>query len=226
MFEALHRHAVDGATHVCGLHPRQKEDLIVDTARYVFGVLVVTFLPPGLLWWFLIHPFVGFWRGVGPRNTLIAMGVIGIGGAAALYQVRDALLIRDLGTGPGALMSAFVLFEVSVVIALKRRKHLDMRTLAGVPELAPEAPGKLLTEGIYASIRHPRYVEICLGSMAYAVFSMWLGALIVATLTFPIVHLIVLLEEQELADRFGEEFERYRARVPRYVPRFGRSSKS
>ena len=199
----------------------------MDTARYVVGTLVVTCMPPAMLWWFLIHPFVDFWRRVGPRATLAVMAVLGAVGIGALIPVRDVLLIRDLGTHPLAWALAAVCLGVSVAIALQRRKQLDTRTLAGLPELSPEAEtGALLTEGIYGRMRHPRYVEVAVGTLGYALFSGWLGAIVVAVLTFPVLHLIVVLEERELLERFGEEYERYRDRVPRYVPRRGTSSKS
>jgi protein-S-isoprenylcysteine O-methyltransferase Ste14 len=35
----------------------------------------------------------------------------------------------------------------------------------------------------------------------------------------PLLHLIVLLEERELPDRFGEAYVDYSRRVPRYWPR-------
>lgn len=35
------------------------------TARYWIGVLLVVSMPPAILWWFVVHPFIGFWRRVG-----------------------------------------------------------------------------------------------------------------------------------------------------------------
>lgn len=192
----------------------------MDTTRYVFGVLIVTFLPPGLLWWFLVHPFVEFWRKRGPTVTITIMGVVGVGGAVGLMFIRDRLLLTDYGTHSGLIALAAVLATVSVWIALQRRRHLTARILVGIPELEEGgAGGELLCEGIYARIRHPRYVEIVFGTFAYAAFSNYLGAYLVAALTVPVIHLIVLLEERELVDRFGAEYEEYRARVPRYIPR-------
>ncbi len=195
----------------------------MDTVRYWMGVVVVTWLPPALLWWFLIHPFVGFWRRIGSRATLVVMGVIYVAGVASLIPQRDVLLIRDLGTSPALLAASAALVGLSFWIAFRRKKHLTARILAGLPELDPEAGGgTLLTKGIYARIRHPRYVEIAVGTLGYALFSGWLGAILVAVATLPLLHAIVLLEERELVARFGEEYERYRAAVPRYVP--GRSA--
>jgi len=196
----------------------------MDKTRYIVGVLVVTCLPPGLLWWFLVHPFVDFWRQRGPPVTLAVMGIVGVGGVAALAVIRDTLLIRDLGMSYPLTFLALCLLAASVVIAMRRSRHLTVRILVGFPELEPKGtPGQLLTDGIYVRIRHPRYVEIALGTMAYALFSNWLGALIVAGLSLPVIHLIVLLEERELMERFGEAYEEYRARVPRYVPRYSNS---
>jgi protein-S-isoprenylcysteine O-methyltransferase Ste14 len=42
-------------------------------------------------------------------------------------------------------------------------------------------------------------------------------------LLIPALHLIVLFEEIELARRFGAEYDAYRKRVPRYVPRWRKS---
>jgi LPXTG-motif cell wall-anchored protein len=106
------------------------------------------------------------------------------------------------------------------VMGARRKRHLTLDILSGAPELQPDGRGgRLLTEGPYAVIRHPRYVEVALAVFGYAFLSNHLGAYIMALLTIPVIHLIVLLEERELARRFGSAWEEYLARVPRYIPR-------
>ena len=102
---------------------------------------------------------------------------------------------------------------------------MTFRILAGVPELEtePDKQGKLLDEGPYAVIRHPRYVEVVFGTFAYAAIANYVGTWILAVMLLPVIHLVVLLEERELRERFGEEYREYSARVPRYVPRRGAS---
>ena len=34
----------------------------MDQVRYVVAVLLVVFTPPAMLFWFVVHPFTGFWR--------------------------------------------------------------------------------------------------------------------------------------------------------------------
>lgn len=191
----------------------------MDTARYVVGCVILIMLPPALVWWFLIHPFVGFWRRVGVKQTFTVATAAMVVTAVPLYVHRDRLLMSDLGTNWGFIGLAVGLGAVSTWIALKRRKHLTTRILAGAPEL--EASGKggtLLTEGPYAVVRNPRYVEVILGTFAYAAFANYVGAWLMALATVPMIHLIVILEEKELRDRFGEAYEAYVRNVPRYIP--------
>jgi protein-S-isoprenylcysteine O-methyltransferase Ste14 len=191
----------------------------MSTSRYIIAVLLVISIPPAIAWWFVIHPFVDFWRKVGKPITYTLMTVLFLGGVVGLFAIRDALVLTDLGTNWITVGAAAVLIIPALWLAVLRAKHLSFAILTGVPELdADGAGGVLLNEGIYSVIRHPRYVEVVLGTFAYAAFANYLGGYIIALLTIPAVHAIVVLEEEELAARFGEQYEAYRASVPRYVP--------
>jgi protein-S-isoprenylcysteine O-methyltransferase Ste14 len=84
---------------------------------------------------------------------------------------------------------------------------------------AAQAVGRLATAGPYARVRHPQYVgfiAILLGFLLQ-----WPTLLTLAM--FPIlVAMYVRLahrEEAEVRQAFGEEYDRYAARVPRWIPR-------
>ncbi len=191
----------------------------MSTARYVIAVLLVISLPPAIVWWYVIHPFVGFWRKIGKPITYTVMTVLFLGSVVGLFAVRDTLVLTDLGTSWIMVGVAAALIIPAIWLAILRAKYLSFGILAGVPELdADGSGGKLLNQGIYAVIRHPRYVEIALGTLAYAAFANYLGGYILALLTIPGIHAVVVIEEKELAERFGEEYEAYRASVPRYIP--------
>ncbi len=188
--------------------------------RYVVGVLLVVSMPPAILWWIVVHPFVAFWRRLGARPAVGVVSALMAALALGLVPVRDALLGQDLGTSWPMVAVAAVLMAGAGLLAARRKRHLKFRILAGMPELEGDA-GTLLTEGPYAVIRHPRYVEVAAAALAYACFANYAGAYVVAALTLPLLHLIVVLEERELARRFGTAWEEYRSRVPRYFPRWG-----
>jgi protein-S-isoprenylcysteine O-methyltransferase Ste14 len=193
---------------------------MVETARYVVGCLLVIGLPPGMAWWFVVHPFIEFWRRVGVKQTFVIGTTLALLSTIPLYLVRDAMLMSDLGTSWIMVGVAGVLIVGAILIAVKRQKHLTMKILAGAPELERGGKGgTLLTEGAYSVTRNPRYIETIVVVFAYAAFSNYLGAYLMALVTVPVVHLIVILEERELRDRFGDEYEAYVTRVPRYIPR-------
>jgi protein-S-isoprenylcysteine O-methyltransferase Ste14 len=193
----------------------------VDTFRYIVGVLLVIGLPPGVALWFLVHPFIGFWRRLGVRFTMTVLGILLLVSVLGLVAVRDVLLGADLGLSRPLFAVGVVLLVVAIWISLKRRKYLTVRILIGVPEIEaePEERGKLLEEGPYAVIRHPRYVEVVLATFGYAAIANYAGSWSVVAVMVPLLHLVVLLEERELRERFGEAYRDYAARVPRYLPR-------
>ena len=193
---------------------------MLNSIRYFIGVILLVGLPPGLFLWFVIHPLARYWRRLGAGWTYGILAVPVVGMMAALIVFRDPLLGRDFGTSFPLFTLAAVCVLGAVVIAVKRKKYLTMSILVGIPELSRSGlTGKLLTEGIYSRIRHPRYVEGVLAVLAYALFANYLGMYVLFALTVPAIYFIVVLEERELRDRFGSAYEEYSRRVPRFVPR-------
>jgi protein-S-isoprenylcysteine O-methyltransferase Ste14 len=62
-------------------------------------------------------------------------------------------------------------------------------------------------------------LTVFLGTLAVAFFTNYLAVYVVAVLVAPALYLVVMLEEKELRDRFGQQHVEYCRRVPRFIPR-------
>ncbi len=194
----------------------------MDTARYVVAVLVWVGLPPAIVYWLIVHPFVGFWRRRGKGPTFFALAIMFVGTGVGLALVRDWVLVREFGTHGGLWVAALVSYVISVAIEIQCRKHLKFKTLVGVPEIERDQPSrKLLDQGIYARVRHPRYVSVTLGMLAMAFFANYLTIWLLIPVTVVSLFLIAMLEERELVASMGDRYREYQARVPMFVPQFG-----
>lgn len=75
---------------------------------------------------------------------------------------------------------------------------------------------------IYKHVRHPLYIGW--GIAFWAIPTMTLGHLLFATVLTIYMVLATLLEERDLIAHFGKQYEEYRRRVPRFIPRWDRKS--
>lgn len=84
---------------------------------------------------------------------------------------------------------------------------------------AAQAVGRLATTGPYARVRHPQYI----GFIAILLGFLLQWPTLLTLVMFPIlVAMYVRLAHREGAEvrkTFGEEYDRYAARVPRWLPR-------
>lgn len=192
-----------------------------DQVRYGFALLwLVAF--PILAFWIVLHPFVAFWRRMGLAATYAILGAACVALGAVLFALRGPLLSVEFGTGPVLWALTALTYAASVAVESRARKHLGMATLVGVPELRGEGSSeRLLTQGIYGSVRHPRYVGATLGYVASAFLANYLFLWAALPAFLLLLHTVVLLEERELEGRFGQAWADYAARVPRYFPRLG-----
>lgn len=87
--------------------------------------------------------------------------------------------------------------------------------------LAPvDPPRELVAEGLYRWVRNPMYVGVLTTLAGHALFFGSRALLLYGALVFTAFHLFVTLyEEPQLTQRFGESYLRYRASVPRWIPR-------
>ena len=143
-------------------------------------------------------------------------------------------------TGMGIIPIVYI---ISGFPAFANRAHLPWVALAGVAvagaalimfHLTHSALGKnwsvslqtreehkLITNGIYARIRHPMYTAFWLWAIAqFLLLPNWIAGMSGLIGFGALYFLRVGPEEQMMADRFGEEYTRYMQRTGRVLPKF------
>jgi protein-S-isoprenylcysteine O-methyltransferase Ste14 len=193
----------------------------LDELRYVIALALLLVMPGVYLYWFLVHPWVHLWRRIGVPRTLVIIYTPIVLAATALWLVRKPLLAVEWGTDWRLIAAATPFFALAAWLRRQLAGKLTFTTLIGIPELDPNRrPARLLTDGIYARLRHPRYVQILVALAGYALVANYLAAYVIAGVGLVWLWLVVRIEERELRERFGAEWEAYAARVPRFLPRW------
>ena len=77
---------------------------------------------------------------------------------------------------------------------------------------------KLVTDGLYARVRHPQYLGLIVIVIAFLI--MWPTILTVLLAPFLIAGYVLLAreEDRDLEEKFGDDFKHYRDTVPAFVP--------
>ncbi len=195
----------------------------MDDLRRFLALLLLIFIPPPILFWFLVHPLVRFWRRLGTGWSYAVVGALCGPIVIAAFLAADRLLAVEYGTQYPLVATGLLLLAASAWMRRRIQKRLTNRILIGVPELSPgEQRVPLITDGPHGVIRHPRYVQFLLGLLGWSLLVNFLALYVLFFLSIPALLLVVALEERELRERYGLEWEDYARRVPRFIPRMRR----
>jgi protein-S-isoprenylcysteine O-methyltransferase Ste14 len=88
-----------------------------------------------------------------------------------------------------------------------------------MPEIQPGASDGLITGGVYSRVRHPRYLGLLLGLLGWTLIANYRGLHVMFAVFLPALYGVILLEEKELRERFGDDYRAYCKRVPGLIPR-------
>jgi protein-S-isoprenylcysteine O-methyltransferase Ste14 len=130
---------------------------------------------------------------------------------AAAYPLHPAAFSAGLGVAIASLWLCW-------------RSHADLGDQWSAT-LELKEKHRLVTEGVYARLRHPMYAGLMLAAVAQALLlPNWIAgpAYLVAIMT--LYALRVGREERMLAERFGADWDAYAARTGRLIPRPARAA--
>jgi protein-S-isoprenylcysteine O-methyltransferase Ste14 len=147
------------------------------------------------------------------RWVLVVFGVLSLlSGYLPAYTDRHDLWsfggdgVRWLGVFLFAAGGAFRLWPVFVL----------GHRFSGLVAIQPGH--KLVTTGIYSTIRNPSYLGLLIGALGWALAFRSGAGVVLALLFIPPLIARMNAEERLLSSQFGSEYETYRARTSRLIP--------
>lgn len=83
-----------------------------------------------------------------------------------------------------------------------------------------DPPKELVAVGFYRYLRNPMYGGIFLILLGHVLWFQFISLIVYLVIVFAIVHsFVIFYEEPTLKQKFGEAYEKYREKVPRWIPR-------
>jgi len=141
-------------------------------------------------------------------------GVWALFGVIAVFpEYRNAVpfLIQDFTPDVQKLLAVVFLIPANLII-VPAYLSMGMVTHIGLPSGKHE----LRTSGIYKISRNPMYASFIFLNTATFLFLPSILLLIVMLYGMIVHHFIILGEEKYLENTFGDEYQKYKSRVPRY----------
>ena len=171
------------------------------------------------LFWVPVHCIPRFFRRLGFLTYVLPL-ITWLPVALLTFEYRDFLLSYRTALPAAAQFIGGFLFISGAGLQAWTLILLTLPVIMGMPEVTRGMPGRLVTKGPFAVVRHPTYLSHTL--MLLGLF-LWTGftALGVVTLIDALVvnSMVIPLEERELFERFGKEYEEYCRKVPsRFLP--------
>jgi protein-S-isoprenylcysteine O-methyltransferase Ste14 len=166
------------------------------------------------IYWLILHTRVFFWRrhrrAAFPVAVLAAWGIVD----SLLYHFRGELFRREL---PFALaLAGVVLIGFDVFTFSRSEAVLGGHRIVGHSELAESR--ELIARGLYARVRHPRYLGMMAGvfgaCLVIALPALWASSALWLLLALSAIR----AEERELHTRLGAAYGAYADHVPALLP--------
>jgi protein-S-isoprenylcysteine O-methyltransferase Ste14 len=188
------------------------------TFLHWFAGLILAVELPVPIYWLVMHGGIGFWRrrDGGRLPYWVAVGAAwGLGGWLLYHFLRPQLFAAtdrpawSIATGAALMLADVAIFAIA-------ESELGGRRLVGQAELA--AKGELAVRGLYAHMRHPRYLGMMLGVLGSCALTGSQRLWIVSAVWWIAALGIIRIEERELRERFGAAYEAYAERVPELLP--------
>ncbi len=118
---------------------------------------------------------------------------------------------------PVLFVSGLVLMAVGIIITNRASKVISVSTVA---DMRTDRESKLVTEGIYARVRHPLYLATIL--LLFGLIAIYPFAQVIVFSLGLVVYTIIgaFLEERKLVTHYGQDYIEYKKQAGFLLPHF------
>jgi protein-S-isoprenylcysteine O-methyltransferase Ste14 len=179
------------------------------------ALITIILWPVVPLFWIPVHGLSRFFKKLGIFTYIMPL-VTWLPLAYAIYFNSDFMLRFTIQMPVVVNIIGIVLLTIGTILQLWTGKLLGLLGLMGLPEISTKQESQIVARGAFAIVRHPTYLAHTL--MFFGIFMMTevITVGILTFLDFVIVNAVIIpLEEKELLNRFGKEYEEYQKLVSR-----------
>ncbi len=169
-----------------------------------------------------LHVAVRFWRMLGIWTYLVVI-LEWLPIAFILFLFRGAILLLEVTLSLPFMVLGIILAIAGVALHVWTAKLIGIKATIGYTELRPDEQSDrkvLVTSGPFSVVRHPSYWAHTAVFTGIFLMTGIIAVGIIALIDLAITYLITTtLEDQELVQRFGNDYRNYQKRVPKFFPK-------
>lgn len=190
----------------------------------LLALAVIIVWPVIPLFWIPVHGFSKVFRKLGLFSYILP-AVLWLPLALFIFSQREFILTHHVYLPLSMKVFGALLLTMGAALQIWTVRLLSLKGIMGMPEVSAEVESRFVTGGPYKVVRHPTYLS---HTMIFLGLFLMTGLYVMGLMTVVDLLLIILivipLEDRELSERFGKEYDEYRKNVPGFFP-FTRSDK-
>ncbi len=185
----------------------------------LFATAALVLWPAIPLFWIPVHCAPRFFRRLGFLTYVLPV-ITWLPAALVIYTMREVLLRYRADLPAPANIIGLCLLLLGAGLQTWTLFLLTPPVITGIPEVTTSVRANIVTSGPFGFVRHPTYLSHTLMLLGVFLLTGVQALGVVTIIDALVVNVVVIpLEERELLQRFGRDYEEYRRKVPsRFLP--------
>ena len=184
----------------------------------LLALAVIMVWPVIPLFWIPVHGLSKVFRKLGMFSYILP-AVLWLPLALFIFSRRDFILTNHVFLPLPVKVLGTLLLIMGAALQIWTARLLSLKGIMGMPEVSAKVESRFVTGGPYKVVRHPTYLSHTMIFLGLFLITGLHAMGLVTVLDLMLITLIVIpLEDRELSERFGEEYDVYRKYVPAFFP--------